>query len=202
MKTLVFCTSYASDNDTWENRYHSWVKHHNSIGLNMDLMLLSDDGSPCDPEFDYSNIMMLVHPGNLGRPDSLDYPGWYRSFAGAIEFGVKNNFEKIIHIESDARILSPRLIKSINEQTLGWRTFWCPTHHMPESAIQVIGLDQIKNAYEQTREPYETFKGFAAERYLKFTEVDMTFKGDRYGEFQSFIPEDADYATQITGEYR
>jgi hypothetical protein len=210
MKTLVFCTAFSNSQDRWQKRFARWIQAVENTGIECDQILLADDGSSVMPDcFEYDTItsvsamsdarvLFLKQEGNLGRPAILDYPGWYRSFASAIAYAKTHEFEKVIHIESDLFVYSQRLITSINQQHEHWRTFWCAKYQFPESALQVIaGHKAIAIANEQTSIPYDTWRGRAAENYLKFDIVDKSFLGDRFGEHYSAVPDYADFAAQI-----
>ena len=48
--------------------------------------------------------------------------------------------------------------------------------------------------------PYEEYSGKCLDLMLPYTTVHKEFIGDRYGEWLSEIPEDADYSCQTTPE--
>jgi len=210
MKTLIFCTAFSNTQERWEGRFGKWLEGVKSCGITYDQILWPDDGSEVMPEgFDYeiihsttesssAELVLLSLLPNLGRPDILDYPGWYRSFGAAISYAKNHGFEKVIHIESDVFIYSKELADSINEQTTDWRAFWCAKYHFPETALQVIaGKESLDIADEQLSQNYDVWRNQVAEHWMKINVVDKNFKGDRYGEGLNEVPGDADYACQI-----
>ena len=210
MKTLVFATAFSNTKERWERRFGKWLKGIEESGIEYDQILLPDDGSAVFPDcFDYDIIYsptanstkpvtLLSHTPNLGRPANLDYPGWYRSFAAAVAYAKHHGFDKVVHIESDCFVYSPRLAASINAQTDRWRAMWCPRYHFPETAIQVIaGSEAIDRAHGQLSQDYSRWVNQCAEHWMAIDWVDRSFNGDRYGEYLDCVPEDADYATQI-----
>lgn len=213
LKTLIFCTSFAASPEDWNNRYRRWLDAISGSELGYDAILLVDDGSQSLP--DWPEVLVQTDAGevgaapdksiliyhfqeHLGRNHVFDFPGWYRSFAFAGRYAAENGFEKIIHIESDSFLISRRIQDYFNNPPSGWTALWCPRHEFPESAIQVITGDAIKRfaALEATH-PHDALKGREFEWQLPFDRVEKRFTGDRYGEFLSVIPGNADYAVQV-----
>jgi hypothetical protein len=212
MKSLVFCTSWADNKDAWVFRYGKWLQHIRNSSLHRDQILLVDDGSPLMPCFEGVTLLdadalpsecpdapvVLVRFGeHLGRRSVLDYPGWYRSFMFVAGYATRYGFDKIVHIESDTYILSQALLDHINSLQHGWTAFWSPRWNLPETCIQVICADHLPRYREVATRPYGSFTGNPIERLLPFTHVEKGFKGDRYGEFRSDLPLDADYSSQV-----
>ena len=206
MKTLVFCTGW-SDNENW-NIYQKWIEE---INVKCDQILIPDDGSkilPCFKDFQIitgnlpdsqpSSRVIMYHWDNcLGRPSSLNYPGWYRSFMFVAEYAQRYGFKKIIHIEADCRLISKKIQLYVNELINGWVAFYCPKHNFPETGIQIIAGDSILEFVKFSKIPYNKFVNFLAEKYFPFTVNRKDFIGDRYSEYPKEIPLNADYACQI-----
>jgi len=195
MKTLLFCTAYADSPEIWENRYFPWYNYYSNANLHADNLLVVDDGSPTQPNFLSGNEYHRF-PDRLGRQEVHVYPGWYRSFSHGVLNGINNGFDKIIHAESDAFLLSDRAIDFVNSLDFGWHTFWCHCHNMHESAIQVICGDQFTHAKNFLNVPYGAYSGHCIDGMFPYTHVHKNFVGDRYGEYLEEIPKDADYACQ------
>ena len=206
MKTLIFCTGWSNEQDNW-NTYKNWLGAIGGSNLKYNQILIPDDGSVVLPSFGEiigelpdiqpkGDIVVYHWEQNLGRPSHLDYPGWYRSFMFAATYASRYGFEKVVHIESDARIISERLQLYINSVIDGWAAFWCPRHSFPETGIQIIAGESMRRYVELSKTPYEFFIGQHAEGYLPVTVV-YNFIGDRYGEYLPTIPENADYAVQV-----
>ena len=156
-----------------------------------------DDGSPFLPPADIINTIphdaplaahgdknLIIHfDNNLGRQSGADYPGWWRSFLHSVQVANELGVDKIIHIESDAYIMTPRLVKFINEIESGWNVLWSPRYRFPETALQVICRDQFA-IFEKFKNDTPGLKfPDIAERLLPFTAVHKQFKGDRYSDF-------------------
>ncbi|OEZ94191.1 hypothetical protein JAB9_42200 [Janthinobacterium sp. HH107] len=156
-----------------------------------------DDGSPFLPPADIIKTVSHSAPlasnddknliirfdNNLGRQSGADYPGWWRSFLHSVKVANELGVDKIIHIESDAYIMTPRLVKFINEIESGWNVLWSPRYRMPETAIQVICRDQFA-IFEKFKDNHPDYSfPDIAEKLLPFTTVHKQFKGDRYSDF-------------------
>lgn len=216
-KTLLFCTSYFDNNYIWENRYLKWINYFNSIKINKDKVLIIDDGSPRLPQDERLPVIfpdtikdeepegrnLIIHfSENLGRPEMLNYPGWFRSFSYASQYAKLFNYKKIIHIESDIFILSKRILNYINDLNSGWVSFTCRRHGFPESGIQIICEDQLENLEAFCKKGYSSYKGTAIEVLLPFTKVENGFIGDRYGEYMHAPPANVDYCSQYLPEWK
>ena len=224
MKTLIFCTGYAKSAEDWDIRYALWINHIESTGLEADKILIIDDGSEVLPSWEGVDVIQegelpnqesenrgtIYHfENNLGRPSIYVIPGWYRSFMFAAEYAKKYNYEKVIHIESDAAIISDRLQTFINEFKDGWTTFWCPKYQLPETSIQVIAGSALNKYYGLSSNPYSMYSGqppdpdpSQGDSWIEFDMINKDFKGDRYGEYPNGItPDDADYVCQINPEF-
>jgi hypothetical protein len=212
-KTLVFCTAYtgrtANPWEGWDVRYKRWLRAIRLSELDYDQILIVDDGSPTLPRWPNTAVLTVLpsgqptadvvvfhFPDNLGRPAGYDYPGWYRSFTFAADYAKAFGFEKIVHIESDAFLISRRMQLYCNSITNDWVTFMGPRHNYPETGIQVIAGDGLERFYSISALPYSEFRGKPVETLLPFTRVESRFVGDRFGEYLSYVPPDADWAMQ------
>ena len=215
MKTLLFCTTYASTPEAWQARYRKWLDFFSRSPLARQQILLIDDGSPVLPAWRGTRVLdslpdkqpaeasVLFHfPDNLGRSDVFVYPGWFRSFFFASRYAQKFGFDKLVHVESDCYLYSSRIVSFINELSAGWTTFWCPRWGFPETCIQVICADQMEKFRAIGSMSYdEGPSGKAIEVLLPFTDIRKDFVGDRYGEYLAWVPEEADYASQIPEQW-
>jgi GR25 family glycosyltransferase involved in LPS biosynthesis len=208
--TLIFCTSYFEDKKIWEGRYRRWLNYYTKIFQNA-LLFMIDDGSPYLPQDSdvriNDNLEAVVigekatifrFPQRLGRPSILNYPGWFRSFTFSVAIAKRFQVRKIVHIESDAYILSQRAVDFINAADNGWTVFWCPKHQFPETALQVICEDSF-GALEQLRaKPYTAdYMGKRIEEVLPYSHIEKGIYGDRFSEYGSKIPGNADFAAQV-----
>ena len=142
-------------------------------------------------------IILYRHEERLGRQSVFEFPGWYRSFTFGVRYGVAHGFAKIIHVESDAHLISRRLHDFVNNMVSGWVAVWSQKYSMPEIAIQVAVGKGLQEMSAFAAEPYETMRGQNHELMFPFSEVVREFKGDRYGEDPAcLVPRDADYSSQ------
>lgn len=221
MKTLIFCTAYGKTAEEWETLHSRWINAVECGHIEADKILLIDDGSPEIPAWEGVAIIeegklpdvepeergvVYHHRENLGRPSIYVQPGWYRSFTYAGVYAKKYGYDKVIHVEADAFLVSKRIQNYMNDFTTGWEAFWCVRHQLPETAIQIIAGEQwINELYKFSEIPYSTFSGRPpdpgveqGEPFLPYT-VNRDFIGDRYGEEEAatHVPLRADYACQI-----
>jgi hypothetical protein len=209
-RTLIFCTAYAEDLGTWERRYRTWIRAVRSSGVSHEQLLIVDDGSPVLPRWaDTTTVyegerapqdaaVVLAHfNARLGRSGLRDYPGWFRSFCFAAQYAKEQQFTKVVHLESDAFIISTRFATFVNEASEGWIGLKLPRHKMPESAIQIIAGKNLDQFVEFSKRSYEEFRGKNIENHIPYSVVVDNFKGDRYGQFLPEVPRDADWSVQV-----
>jgi hypothetical protein len=215
MRTLVFCTAYADDPSAWADRYRPWVDAVLAGGLGAYQILLVDDGSASLPGWPDTHLVSVDVLGDAfdvpvrgpvllahfrqrrGRADVLNFPGWHRSFCFAALYAQRHQFDRVIHIESDAYVISRRAQDFLAGFSGGWAAFWATRYDMPESAIQVAAGEGVLAMAQFARQPYDALIGQTHERMMPFTAVEKRFDGDRYGEFSDAIPPGADYAAQV-----
>lgn len=211
--TLLFCTSYMDSPDAWKRRYGPWVDYYATIPLARSATFLIDDASsylPEDPRLavgddlpsNLDNAPFHLHrfANRLGRGTAAEHwPhwGWWRSFLFSVKIARRYGFRKIIHVESDAYLLSRSIVDYLNRLDAGWTAFWCPRYEMPEAGIQVIAEDQFAAMEQLAETDVRTLAKKLAEYCLPFTRVDKSFVGNRYGEYRQTIPGYADFACQI-----
>lgn len=213
LRTLLFCTSYMDSPDAWRRRYERWVDYYARIPLARSATVLIDDASsylPEDPRLtvgdelpasiESSPFHLYRFPNRLGRGTAEEqwaHWGWWRSFLFSVKIARRYGYRKIIHVESDAYLLSRAIVDYINRLDAGWTTFWCPRHAMPEAGIQIIAEDQFPAMEHFTEIDVRTLARMRAENALPFTHVNKSFVGNRYGEYRRTIPGYADFACQI-----
>ena len=214
--TLVFCTSYVADARAWELRYRRWLQHHRVLPWRDAQFCLVDDASPYWPPAAEATslrvgqplpapsppVLMLHFDQRLGRSGVTHYPGWWRSFLHSVAVARHYGCGKIVHIESDAFVLSRRMLAFIESRERGWTAFWCPRWRFPETAIQVICADQFEAMDRMAAIGWDNMAGRLAEQVLPFTDVVREPHGDRYGERRSRIPGFADFAAQVGPQHR
>jgi len=127
----------------------------------------------------------------------MGHRGWWRSFLYSLTIARHYGYSRIVHIESDAYLLSRRIIDYINGIDQGWTVFWCPRYNCPEPALQVIARNQFDAMEAVAARGLDALTGAIAEMTLPFTHIERAFTGNRYGEFRRSIPSYADFACQI-----
>lgn len=210
-KTLLFCTSYVEHDGEWRVRAGRWLDYHLRVPLARDAVFVIDDASPYVPDDPGIRVIdalpasletgpaawLYRFPQREGRTGMRGHRGWWRSFLFSLEIARTLGFSKIVHVESDAYLLSRKIVDYVNALETGWTTFWCPMYDFPEPALQVICADRFESMAEVASRGLDVLTKDIAERTLPFTHVERTFAGNRYGERAPRIPGYADYACQV-----
>ena len=210
-RTLVFCTSYMAGEADWMSRYQRWLGHHRALPWDAPLFCLIDDGSPWHPEGEVTLSaaggalppspalpLMVRFNERLGHHPGRRYPGWWRSFVHSAAVARHYGCTRIVHIESDAYLLTRRAVQFMAGRMSGWTGLWCPRWSFPETALQVICADRFDAMEGLCGGDWSRFDGQYAERVVPFTDVAREPHGNRYSEFRTRIPGYADFAAQVT----
>ena len=211
-RTLIFCTAWSPDpaNTTfhWDRRYRRWLDAVRHSTLEFDTILMVDDASASLPTW---SDVQVIHEGqdaapsaavifsfdrHLGRNAITDFPGWVRSFMFAALFAERHGFDKVVHIESDAFLISKRMQDYVNDFSEGWAAVWCPLWDRPESGVQVIAGSQMAAYLKLAKQDNRALATSVIETTLPFTHVERAFIGDRYGELGLSVPRNADFSMQ------
>lgn len=222
VKSFIFCTSFIQPGkrSACTAKWRKWISYYDRRKdlFGAERIVLIDDGTPLEhiklkvnfidadrplPDELPKGTVMFRFEKHLGRSSSFIFPGWWRSFTFSYQVAKKYSFRRIIHLESDAFVMSPRMARYIKSLCKGWTAFWCPRYNFPEAAIQVICGD----AFQDMEAFYSDGKRFWSqeaaafppalpEHALPFTNINKKFVGDRYGDYRSTIPKRAAYATQ------
>jgi hypothetical protein len=210
-KTLFFCTSHLLGAPSWRERQRRWLDHHRALPIERDATFILDDASPYVPD-DADVVVVDRLPASLpvpptaclyrfatheGRSGMTGHRGWWRSFLFSYDIALAYGFDKIVHLESDACLLSRRIVEYVNAVDSGWVALWCERWKFPETAIQVIAADRFGAMAELRAKGLDELTQRQAEYTLPFTHVCRDFTGDRYGEFRLRIPGYADYACEV-----
>ncbi len=212
MRTLLFCTSWSDSQERWRTIYGRWIDYY-AAGqgpLAFDHAFLIDDASPLLPddprvsviqEGDWPEVLPRIglyrFSQRLGRGGKYVYPGWWRSYFFSIDLARRYGFDKVVHVECDAFVLSRRLADHLNALDADWTALFCPRYVCAETAIQVICKDHYDEVDAFRADGIDALSGLAAELELPFGNIETQWTGDRYGEYLKEVPADADYACQI-----
>ncbi len=202
MKTLLFAPMFLDEGDRLE-RNLKWLEYYKDIKqyLNYDHIYFVDNASK------QSNIDIIKkhHPDieinqcrvHFKRLTNNAYGYWYRAFSKAVKYAMDNNYDKIIHMDTDVFVLNSKICDYVNNYNNGWMAFWCKMHNFPESTFQIINKDQFQNAYNFYSEDFLEFYPYGiAETRLPLTHIEKRFNGDRFGEKQIEQQDNMDYFGQ------
>ena len=209
--TLLFCTSYLRDAERWQSRHRPWLTFHRAVPLSRAATFIVDDASPFVPNDPGIAVLDTLPPAlpagcdtffyrfaaHEGRIGLTGHRGWWRSFLFSLTIADAYGFDKIVHVESDAYVLSRPLVDYLNGLASGWTALWCPRYNFPEPALQAIHRDQFPALRAVATRGLDALTQQLAELTLPFTHVERRFAGNRYGEWRSRIPGYADYACQV-----
>ncbi|HEY8245223.1 MAG: hypothetical protein ACHQJ7_06160 [Vicinamibacteria bacterium] len=210
-RTLLFCTSYCPDAEAWRERERRWLDYYRDLPLRHDAVFLIDDASPYvtdDPDVVTLDALPATLPDgprafvyrfatHEGRHGLYGHRGWWRSFLFSLTIARTLGFARIVHIESDAFLLTRRIVDRFNALDDGWTAFWFPAYGVPEPALQVIADDQFDAMASFASRSLDDLTQDLAENMLPFTRIERNFSGNRYGEMRGRIPGYADYACQV-----
>lgn len=214
-KTLIFCTSYAEIIHNWNFRYKYWIDYIIKSDLVYDQLIIVDDGSSALPSWENVPVYRIGNIPQIAMRESIHrfeqrlgvlpgtdtpFPGWYRSFGYAIKYALSEGFDRVIHIESDAYLITDRAITYFNNQYSGWITLWCKSHNWPESTLQIVNSEYLEIADNFFSVPYQDHVNNVLqpiEKALPIQGVNRTLVGDRYGEIGESVPFGADYVSQV-----
>jgi hypothetical protein len=152
-RALLFCTSYTGGAAS-PSRWRRWCDYYDARrdAFGVERLCLIDDGSPvgaacpgttivdCErlPDELPAGIVCFRFAHHYGRRSLHSFAGWWRSFAFAAHVARRYGFDKLLHVESDAFVLTRRLADRLRALDSGWSALWCPRFRMPESAVQVL----------------------------------------------------------------
>jgi hypothetical protein len=214
--SFIFCTSFMQRRrpNRTAARWTKWLEYYEPrLALfGASRLFLIDDATPrrlippgiavVDAEAPLprelpEGAVMFRFSRRLGRQSIARFPGWWRSFSFSGEVARRYHFTKIIHLESDAFVVSLRLARHLRGLSAGWTALWCRRWNFPEPAIQVVCRDQFRRLNQVWKSPERCWFGEEfAEHRLPFSTVNKDFRGDRYGEYLAEYPRSADYVCQ------
>lgn len=183
-------------------RTHKWLNYTISLkdSLGIDEFLFIDNAS--DPEivksFESYPIKIIRAEPRLDRPSVYEYAYWYRAFEIGYKYAQANGFDKVIHLDTDAYVISPRVCDYIKNISTGWMAFNSKKYGFPEAAMTIVCSDKLQVAIDFMSEGYKSKYGLdAAENIIPWTHVEKSFRGDRYGETTLIQESGWDYVTQV-----
>lgn len=203
MKTLLFAPLWLGEDRVERNK--KWLYYYDGSLIENSEVLLVDNGSDLGrlKEFEQfastlkTKVTIIPCHVHIPRASHREYEYWYRAFRVALVYAMENNFDKIVHIDSDVYVLNKKLCNYINGLDSGWNTFWCKRHGFPESTFQIIVKDQFMSALKFFTIDYlKIFGKDDAENVIPFTNVNKEFVGDRYGELDAEQTSEMDYYCQ------
>lgn len=202
MKSIL-CTSCFLDgldnlgNDRLERNIR-YIEYYYKIRdeLDLDKIKLIDNGSSQEsidklmahPASKLVEFESLPHLAHKNKEISFHYPHCWRSLYLTADF-IKQGYEKILMIDSDAFIVSRKLAIYVKDLKSGWTSFWCPRWQMPDSAISILCEDAFPVFFDFIKIPFEQRIGMIMENTIPYTHIEKKFNCDRFGEYGD-VPHD------------
>lgn len=211
MKKLLFAPLFLDEGLRLE-RNKKWIDYIFSIKqhLKFDEILFIDNASGENKLKEFENHISKFKPfpitiikckTRLLRKTAHAYGFWYSAFGKAAKYGIDNNFDIIIHCDSDVFPLNTKICNYINNFKSGWLAFWCFMYNYPETTFQLISKDKFEEMYEfMTRDFLRFYPDGLAELEIPFTHIEKGFNGDRFGEKQLQQQPDMDWFGQCPVE--
>lgn len=185
---ILFSLCWLGDQER-VNRYEKWLNYHLAIKneLGFDHIFLVDNASPPDNieklQNAYKNdVTVYSFIDHLPRFGGLAYPYCWRGMDWAKKAIRGFTAKKMIFLDSDFYVLTPKLAKYIKELDTGWTAMWCPKYEFPEAALHVLCEDSFPLLVDFPIPSYTHYNGQHMEKLLPFTHIEKDFVGDRYGE--------------------
>jgi hypothetical protein len=187
VKTVLVTTSWLGTAE-YVSKLHNWLEYYTlgmiSLDLKYDTVVVLDNASPFEKlkEFGkgysrYPGVVFQRFPQHFGRPSHYDYPYLWR----AVDFYAElfKEYDKIVYMDNDFYVLSPKMVDWINNIQSGWTSPWCIRHDFPETGLQIITKTCAK--YNNLH-PFSVNNGQCMEHVLP-VQVDKTLTGDRHSEY-------------------
>lgn len=189
MKTLLFAPLFLDEPGRMERNIR-WIEYYRDLKdqLGYDEILMVDNASTANQIAQFvrkaPEVKIMRRSTRITNLGKCGYGYWYKAHSIAASYALSRGYNRIIHIDTDAYVLTPRFCSFINSIETGWHTVWCDRWKFPEVNIQIIGGTNLLEAMLDFHS--EVFLSFypnePAEKHMPFTDVHKQFHGDRYGE--------------------
>jgi hypothetical protein len=195
---------WLDDNDYFDKtdkflEYYTQPKVMQALGLKdtKDIWLVDNASNEITSQYfvDTFGVSVQRYKKHYTRTAHLEYPYCWRGLYFCRDLFQEYDYDKIIHCNNDTYILSEKLANYVRDiPDTSWLYPYCPKHKFVECDIQVIGKKN-KEFWQVTSVPYMQHNGQAMEHIIKGA-CERNWIGDRYGEFLTEIPKDADFSCQ------
>lgn len=217
MKTLLIAPCIV-DTEERVQRYIKWLEYYMPLAdkIGFSEILLIDNASPQENIDKLANKhaeLISKYPINLHiirkkvrieRFPPHGYGFWYRAMASGYKYALNWDYDKVIHIDSDAFIFTNKMCNWLKDIKYGWVSTYTKLCGFPECNIHVVAgrYNLIKAKIWMTEDFLEFYPNDIAEKRIPWTEVNKDFTGDRYPEFGKMVQEpEWDYCCQTPNEF-
>lgn len=184
------------------DRNIKWLEYHRKLKseLAYDLIVLVDNASDLEDlkklgATVYDEYGDLLHecPGSytivyrfythIHRTGIWEYPYCWRGLKYLQKLVRELNISKVIGLDTDFYVLTPKLAHYMRDLNSGWVSFFCHKYGFPEAAMWVLCQDSMDRLLAFPVPSFTHYNGRHMEELLPWTVVHKTgFVGDRYGE--------------------
>lgn len=134
---------------------------------------------------------------HIPRTGIWEYPYCWRGVDFLKQIITHYKADKVIGLDTDFYILTPKLADYVRNLDAGWTSFFNHKYGFPEAAIHVLCKDSIDRLMNFPIPSYTHYNNQHMEWLLPFTQVLKTeFTGDRYGETVTQQTPEMDYYGQ------
>ncbi len=205
MKTILFTSCYLDGKDSQGNdrlertqrylQYYGDIKE--SLGLN-DIKLLVNGSKITPAIFNPDKNIYFESLPNLehGRPNfPFDYRHCWRTF-WHLKTLIEQGYKKIISIDTDTFVISKQLAAYIKDLEKGYTTFWSRKYQFPTAELTILCQDKFERILKFCETPIEEKYGKLMEQNLPFTQVNVEYNCDRFGETNMPVDANMDMYSQ------
>ena len=192
MKTALLTTSYLIPKERYDKSIKFFNYYFNQVQVPWEIYFL-DNASPIEELFEFCKDVnspfvatVLACETHYDRPTHLDYKYLWRAVY-RIQTLFKQGFDKVVYMDNDLYLLSPKIFKFIESIDEGWHTFYCKKHNFPETGIHIIHKNNksynnfVKGPTEE--EFINKYNLKCMETTLPIENIHKEFNGDRWSEY-------------------
>lgn len=187
--TNCFLDGIDAHGDSHMARMKRFIEYYNQPALKEILghskIILLDNGSENNwPENETTQVIKFTRLPHGSHSTTYDYPGSWRALYQLAP--LLETYDKIIWLDTDSFILTPRLAHFIRWIDKGWVGFKCKKYNFPESGCFILCKEWGREVLKRwtTKAPYTSHFGKMIETGIPFTSMRVDFDCDRYGDFR------------------
>ena len=145
--TMVFCTCAETNQAQYLEKVKAWYAYvHENV--NADLYVINDGKLLSNNQrVDLGDVTFVEFPMVAGRQSITAFPGWKRSFAGALL--ISRHYKYFGHIENDCFVKDIKRFDKYLHTDNTVATGWCSNHNFLEFTAAVINNRELREELYQ-----------------------------------------------------